>query len=72
MTTIVKVKNRSKAAKLFLEYIKTLPFVEVEQESPRYNQETEKAMKEARAGKGIIKTKNHEDLIKKLRSSFVS
>jgi len=37
MTTIVKVNNRSKAAKLFLEYIKTLPFVEVEQESPRYN-----------------------------------
>jgi len=68
MTTIVKVNNRSKAAKLFLEYIKTLPFVEVEQESPRYNEETEKAMKEAREGKGIIKTKNHEDLMKKLRS----
>jgi antitoxin component of RelBE/YafQ-DinJ toxin-antitoxin module len=51
-----------------LEYIKTLPFVEVEQESPRYNEETEKAMKEARKGKGIIKTKNHEDLMEKLRS----
>ena len=68
MATIVKIDSRSKAAKLFIEYIKTLPFVHVEKDSPRYNEDTEIALKEARQGKGITKTKNHGDLMRKLRS----
>lgn len=68
MATLVRIDNRTKAAKLFLEYIKTLSFVKVEDNKPRYNAETEKAINEARARKGIIKTKNHADLMKKLNS----
>jgi len=68
MATVIKIDNRTKAAKLFIEYVKTLSFVKVEDDQPRYNAETEKAIKEARAGKGIIKTKNHADLMKKLNS----
>jgi hypothetical protein len=37
-------------------------------EKPRYNPMTEKAIKEAKSGIGISKIKNHEDLMKKLRS----
>jgi hypothetical protein len=33
-----------------------------------FNKETEKAIKGARAGIGIIKTSSHEDLMKKLRN----
>ncbi|MDR0794053.1 MAG: hypothetical protein LBE82_12160 [Chitinophagaceae bacterium] len=69
METVIKIDNRSKAAKSFLEYVKTLSFVKVEKPtSSIFNKETEKAIKEARAGIGIIKTSSHEDLMKKLRS----
>lgn len=68
MATIVRIDSRSKAAKLFIEYIKTLSFVKVESEQPRYNSQTEKAIEEARAKKGITKTSDHADLMTKLLS----
>jgi hypothetical protein len=68
METIVRIDNSSNAAKLFLEYIKTLSFAKVENPQSVFNKETEKAIREAQAGIGIIKTTSHEDLMKKLRS----
>lgn len=68
MATIVKIDSRSKAAKLFLEYVKTLSFAVVEENDKTFNAETEKAIREARAGIGITKTKSHDDLMKKLRN----
>jgi hypothetical protein len=41
METIVRINNRSKAAKLFLEYTKTLSFARVER---KFNKETLKAL----------------------------
>lgn len=46
----VKIKENSKQAAALLEYLKSLSFVEV-QEEPRYNATTEKAIKDAREGK---------------------
>lgn len=67
MDTLVRIDKRTKEAKLFLAYIKTLPFVQVEEENVKFNQQTEKAMIEARKGIGVVKTKSHSDLMKKLR-----
>lgn len=49
MEITIKIDRRTKQAKVFYEYLKTLPFVEFEE--PRYNKETEKAIKEAKSGK---------------------
>ncbi|QIH33226.1 hypothetical protein [Sphingobacterium sp. DR205] len=49
MEITVKIDKRSKQAKAFYEYLKTLPFVEIQE--PRYNKETEQAIKDAKAGK---------------------
>ena len=49
MEITLKIDKRSKQAKAFYEYLKTLPFVEIEK--PRYNDETENAMKEVKSGK---------------------
>lgn len=65
MATIVRIDSRSKAAKLLLEYIKTLPFVEVE-EKPRYNAETEKAIAKAKKGMEVNRVKNSKELFKAL------
>lgn len=65
MSTIVKIDNRSKAAKLLLEYIKTLPFVQIE-EKPRFNSETEKAISNAKKGIGVKRVKDSEELFKAL------
>ncbi|MDR2204872.1 MAG: hypothetical protein LBE36_01765 [Flavobacteriaceae bacterium] len=62
------INETSKEAKAFVEYIRSLSFVKIKEEKNRYNAETEKAIREARAGIGIIKTKSHDDLMKKLRS----
>lgn len=64
MEITIKIDRRSKQAKVFYEYLKTLPFVEVEE--ARYNKETEKAIKEARSGKTTKTTL--EDLRKELYS----
>lgn len=49
MEITLKIDKRSKQAKAFYEYIKTLPFVEVGK--PRYNKETENTIKEVKSGK---------------------
>jgi len=49
MEITVKIDKRTKQAKAFFEYIKTLPFVEIEE--PRYNQTTKNAIKEVKSGK---------------------
>lgn len=46
----VHINEKSKQAKALIEMLKTFSFVEIE-EKPRYNEETEQALKDARAGK---------------------
>ena len=64
MEITIKIDKRSKQAKVFYEYLKTLPFVELEE--PRYNKDTEKAIKEAKSGKATQTTL--EDFRKELYS----
>ena len=49
MEITIKIDKRSKQAKAFYEYLKTLPFVELGE--PHYNKETEIAIKEAKSRK---------------------
>ena len=51
MEFTIKIDPRKKEAKALLEYLKNLPFVELELEKRRYNAETEKAIQDARNGK---------------------
>jgi len=37
MATILRIDNRSEAARKFLEYAKTLPFTKIEEEKSAYN-----------------------------------
>ena len=57
--TYITIDTNKKQALLFLEYVKTLPFVTVHQEP---NPETLKAMNEVKKGK-IKKHKNSKELI---------
>lgn len=63
MEITLKIDTRTKQAKAFYEYIKSLPFVEVE--TPRYNKETEDAIRDVKAGK-TFKVKNSKDLFMEL------
>lgn len=49
MEITIKIDERSRQAKAFYEYLKTLPFIELTE--PRYNKETEEAIKEVKSGK---------------------
>ena len=49
MEITIKIDKRSKQAKAFYEYLKTLPFIELEE--PRYNKDTKKAIEEVKSGK---------------------
>lgn len=49
MEITIKIDKRSEQAKAFYEYLKTLPFIEIEE--VRYNKDTEKAIKEVKSGK---------------------
>ena len=46
----VKINEESEQAQAILELLKTFSFVEIDEE-PRYNEETEQAIRDARAGK---------------------
>jgi ribosome biogenesis GTPase A len=46
----VHINDKGKQAKALLEMLKTFSFVEIE-DKPRYNEETEQAIKDVRAGK---------------------
>lgn len=63
MEITIKIDQRKKEAQALLEFLKNLPFVEIDK--PRYNKETEKAIKDAKAGK-TFKAKSSKDLFKEL------
>lgn len=71
MTTIT-INKKSKAGKILLELAKFLSekndkdVVISENTNPRYNAETEKVIRDTRAGKGLNKVKNAEELFKEL------
>ena len=52
MEIVLKIDQRKKEAKALIEYLKNLPFVEIENmpNKKRYNIETEKAIDDARSG----------------------
>jgi hypothetical protein len=61
MATIIKIDTRSKMAQRFLEYVKTLPFVQIEQqpEKSSYDPDFVKKIKRAQKQDGtIIDTKD--------------
>ncbi|MGN5955524.1 hypothetical protein ACP6L2_13010 [Sphingobacterium lactis] len=60
----IKIDKRSKQAKVFYEYLKTLPFVEIEE--PSFNKDTDKAIKKAKVGK--VSKISLEDFRKELYS----
>ncbi|PJR04178.1 hypothetical protein [Avrilella dinanensis] len=72
MTTIT-VDKRTKAGKLLLEMAKLLAeknkdVIITENEKSRYNKETEKAIKEAKSGIGLIEAESVDELFEKLKS----
>ncbi len=60
----IAIKDNSKVAKAFLEYVKTLPFVQIVEDNIP-NSKTLKAMKRAKSG-DTIKTSGVNDLLKQL------
>jgi len=71
MTTIT-INKRTKAGKLIFEMAKLLSetatgVVITENEKPRYNKETEKAIKEAKLGIGLIQAETIDELFEKLK-----
>lgn len=64
----LKIDNRKKEAKAFLEYMKNLPFIEIQDDKPRYNALTEKSIIQALRGVGISKAKNVKDLFEQLNN----
>jgi len=63
----IRIKENSKQAKALIEMLKTFPFVEFKEEPDRYNEETEKAIRDAREGKNMIRAKNVQHLLNKLK-----
>jgi hypothetical protein len=49
MEITIKIDKRSEQAKVFYEYLNTLPFIEIEE--VRYNKDTEKVIREVTSGK---------------------
>lgn len=64
----IKIDERMKAGRVFLDFIKTLPFVTIQEESKQFNAETEEAIKNIESGKGLVKTTSHSDLMEKLNA----
>lgn len=62
----LKISENTNQAKLMLEYLKTLSFVEVIKKDKIPNSLTLKAMKEAEKGK-VTRSESVNDLISKLR-----
>ncbi|MFD1628775.1 hypothetical protein [Pseudopedobacter beijingensis] len=70
MTTIT-INKRTKAGKLLFEMAKLLSentkdVIITENEKPRYNKPTEKAIKEAQLGVGLIQAASVDELFEKL------
>jgi hypothetical protein len=68
MPTIIRIDQRTKSAQMLIAYMQTLPFVQMEGGNRKFNRKTEKAMKEARKGIGVVNSKSHSDLMKNLKS----
>jgi hypothetical protein len=51
MEITIKIDERKKEAKALLEFLKNLSFVEISSSKPRYNKETEEAIKDVKLGK---------------------
>lgn len=68
MEITIKFDQRKKETKALLEYLKSLPYIEISLEKTRYNLETEKAIQEAKNGIGVVDAENVADLFKKLNS----
>jgi hypothetical protein len=65
----IKINDKTKVGKTIKKLILSLINTpEIEIIEGRYNSETEKVIRDARAGKGLIKIKNREELIKTLNS----
>jgi len=65
MTTLV-IKEKTKAAKAFLEFVKNLSFVTVVETDETPNDITKKAIIEAGKGK-TVKCENFEDYLQKVK-----
>ncbi|WP_281238169.1 hypothetical protein [Flavobacterium praedii] len=65
MEITIKIDQRKKEARALLEFLKNLPFVELNIEKPRYNPETEKAIQDVRNG-NTFKVKNSKQLFAEL------
>lgn len=66
-TITIKIDERSKAAKSFIEFMKTLSFIKIlDKSETRYNAETEKVIKNAKKGIGVHTTKNAKDFFEKM------
>jgi antitoxin component of RelBE/YafQ-DinJ toxin-antitoxin module len=63
----LRIKENTPQAKLMLEYLKMMPYVEVIEKADIPNATTVKAIQEARTGK-VTKAKDMNDLIKQLNS----
>ncbi len=63
----IRIKENSKQAKALIEMLKTFPFVEFKEEPDRYNEETEKAIRDAREGKKYDSRKKCAGLIKQTK-----
>ena len=66
MAVVIKIDERSEAAKLLVAYVKTLPFVSVQEEDNKLNSETEKVIADARKGKGVSRVKDYKNLVAQL------
>jgi len=51
MSVVFRVETKSRAALQFIEFIKTLPFVKMEEPTKKMNKETIKAIEEVEQGK---------------------
>ena len=51
MEITIKIDERKKEAKAFVEFLKNLSFVEITSHKKRYNKETEEAIKDVKKGK---------------------
>lgn len=66
MEITIKLDERKKEAKALVEFLKNLPFVEISSSKPRYNKETEEAIKDAMNGIGITRYKDSKEMFEKI------
>jgi len=66
MTTLI-IKNNNVHARHFIEYARSLPYVEVvEAETRRFKPEVEKALRDSKKGVGLVRCEDAQDMFKRL------